>query len=60
MTRVAEINKQNLRELAWRAGYRGVTDLAKAVGRNRCVIHHAVDNPRRYGPTMKKLREVLL
>ncbi len=60
MTHLAEINKRNLRRLAWQRGYHGVTGVAAAIGKSRVTVHRAVKNPSRFKPTMKKLREVLL
>jgi len=55
-----KVNKKNLRRLCWAKGYAGVTGLAREIGRNRCVIHHAVSNPKRYRPTMNLLEKILL
>jgi len=60
MTPAAKINKHNLRLLAWRRGYHGVTGVARAIGKSRVTVHRAVSDPHRYSPTMKKLAEVLL
>lgn len=56
----SKVNKKNLRQLCWKKGYAGVSGLAKAIGRNRCVIHHAVSNPGRYQPTIRLLEKILL
>jgi len=55
-----KINKKNLRELAWRRGYQGVTGVAKAIGKSRTTVHRAVRWPDQYAPTIEKLKEVLL
>lgn len=60
MTPVPEINKKNLRKLAWQRGFHGVTGVALVIGKSRVTVHRAVKNPGQYRPTMKKLREVLL
>ncbi len=60
MTAQPRINKHNLRQLAWRNGYQGVTGVARAIGKSRVTVHRAVSNPNRFSPTMKKLTEVLL
>lgn len=60
MTGRKKINKYNLRQLAWRRGFEGVTGLARAIGKSRVSVHRAVNEPHRYKPTMKKLAEVLL
>ena len=60
MTPRPKINKSNLQQLAWKRGYRGVTGVAKAIGKSRVTVHRAVRWPDQYGPTMEKLSEVLL
>ena len=60
MTARPKINKNNLRLLAWRRGFHGVTGVAKAIGRSRVTVHRAMTNPTRFTPTVKKLEEVLL
>ncbi len=60
MARVSKINKKNLRQLSWRRGYHGVSGVARAIGRSRVTVHRAMNFPGRYGPTIKKLEEVLL
>ena len=60
MTPKTKITKKNLRLLCWQAGYHGVAGVARAIGKDRATVHRAVSNPRRYGPTVKQLLEVLL
>jgi len=60
MTLVPKINKNNLRQLSWKRGFHGVSGVAIAIGRSRVTVHRAVKNPERYGPTMEKLKRVLL
>lgn len=60
MTRSSTINKKNLRQLAWKRGYHGVSGVAKAIGRSRVTVHRAMNHPNRYSPTIKKLEAVLL
>jgi hypothetical protein len=56
----SKVNEKNLRELAWKAGYRGVVGLAKAMNKSRVTVHRAAKRPKRYGPTYQKLEELLL
>lgn len=54
------ITREKLSAMCWKAGYRGVTGVAKAIGKSRVTVHQAVNHPQTYSPTMKKLRKVLL
>jgi hypothetical protein len=60
MARVSRINKKNLRLLAWKRGFHGVSGVARAIGRSRVTVHRAMNHPARYSPTIKKLEGVLL
>lgn len=54
------INKKNLRKLAWQKGFAGVSGVAKAIGKSRVTVHRAVNNPHRYGPTIRAMEKILL
>lgn len=60
MAHVTEINKQNLRQLAWKRGFHGVSGLAKSIGRSRVTLHRAVRWPDQYAPTMRAIKKALL
>jgi DNA-binding phage protein len=49
----------DLAERAWRAGFRGVSGLAREIGCNRVSIYRAAQNPRRYGPLWAKISALL-
>ena len=55
-----KVNKTNFRQLCWKKGFHGVSGLARSLKRNRSVLHHAINNPKRYGPTMKLIEQTLL
>lgn len=53
------ISTRNLRALAWKSGYQGVSDLARTIGRSRQTLYAAVKNPTRHGPTLRLIRASL-
>lgn len=55
-----EINVVNFPRLMGLAGYVRVEDLARKIGRSRVTIHRAVKHPNTFGPTYRKIAEVLL
>lgn len=58
MQRAKKIKPENLKRLCWAKGM-SVSDLARRIGVNRVTVHVAVAQPNRYGPTMRKIEEVL-
>ena len=60
MKRPQKITTSNLRRLAWKNGFDGVVGLARAIGRSKVTVYRAVKRPHHFGPTVRKLREVLL
>lgn len=53
------IDAKDLPRLAWLNGYRGVTGLAKAIGRHRVTVHQAAKNPNKYKPTHRAITRAL-
>lgn len=58
MRATKKIKPENLKRLCWAKGM-SVADLARSIGRNRVTVHNAVKNPRQFGPTFRKIEEVL-
>lgn len=54
-----ELTTDNLCELCWRAGYRGVVGLANSIGRSRVTVHRAVRWPDQFGPTLQLIKKAL-
>lgn len=54
-----KIKPENLERLCWVAGFEGVSGLARHIKRHRVTVHRAVKNPEQYGPTFRKIEEVL-
>lgn len=50
---------RNLAPRAWRAGYRGVTGLAAALGIHRVTVYRAMANPHQHGPTFRRIEQAL-
>lgn len=53
------ITTRNLAQLAWASGHRGVSGLARAIGRHRVTVYQAVQNPARHTPTIRAIRKAL-
>jgi DNA-binding phage protein len=55
-----KVNRENLRRLCWQKRFKGVTGLARAIGKHRTSIHRAVNTPsgfpRTYQLVLKALR----
>lgn len=45
---VDSVNEKNLCGLCWKAGFRGVSGLAKKIRRHRTSVHRAVKNPEEF------------
>lgn len=49
------VTKENLQALAWKAGYKGVPGLARALKRHRITVWRAVRWPDQFGPTYRAI-----
>lgn len=58
MPNTKKIKKENLKRLCWERGL-SVSALAQRLSVHRVTIYAAVRNPERYGPTWRKIEEVL-
>lgn len=58
MQHAKKIKPENLKRLCWAKGM-SVADLARRIGVHRVTVHSAVAMPSRYGPTFRKIEEVL-
>jgi hypothetical protein len=54
-----KLNTRSLVKLSWRAGFRGVSGLAKALGVHRVSVYRAVRDPKRHSPTYNRVEEAL-
>lgn len=59
MRNAQKIKPENFERLCWAAGFRGPAGLARHIGRHRVTVHRAVKNPKQFGPTFRKITEVL-
>jgi hypothetical protein len=59
MAATQRITARNLAQLAWAAGHRGVTGLAKSIRRHRVTVYRAVREPNRHRPTFRAIHKAL-
>ena len=55
----SQVTVQNLNQLCYVAGYRGVAGLARHIGRHRVTVWKAVRWPDQNGPTFNLISEAL-
>jgi hypothetical protein len=53
------ITVENLNQLAWARGYRGVAGLARHLNRHRVTLWKAARQPDQHGPTFNLICEAL-
>ena len=53
------LTTRNLARLAWASGHRGVTGLAKAIGRHRVTLYQAIQSPEQHRPTVRAIKRAL-
>ncbi|HXE41394.1 MAG TPA: hypothetical protein VN516_00105 [Candidatus Baltobacteraceae bacterium] len=57
---VNRVNENNLVELCWQGGFRGVVGLAKKIGCHRTSVHRAVKYPEEFPDLFETIEKKLI
>lgn len=59
MRSAPQITTRNIAQHAWRAGFRGVTGLARELGVHRVSVYKALRFPNRHRPLVRRLHDAV-